>query len=209
MFRFLTGAALHRNPHSNYVPRHSSLTHGSPRNVSKFAGYSADTSDNGYSGSTGNDCAAPGPSGARRLGMSPGGDMKVLSSRFIIGPMIVVVTACGCINMDRTLHYFGKSDLTYYKEVAQQVDYPFEEDPTPSADATDSDEPRTIQNRRKDEIREMSLMEAIHEALKNNRIIRSRGTFLSAGNSIYTNANGTPSTYDPAIQHAFCSWGRT
>jgi outer membrane protein TolC len=132
--------------------------------------------------------------------------MSSLRSWSVIGPLVMAVTFSGCIKMDRTLHYLGDSELYYYKQVAQQVDYPHSTE-QPVTDAVQTQEPRTLQNRRKDKVRDLTLVEAIHTALANNRIIRTNGQFLSPGNSIYTNANNTPSIYDPSIQESGVLFG--
>ncbi|GAB4145580.1 MAG: TolC family protein [Planctomycetaceae bacterium] len=124
----------------------------------------------------------------------------------LILSVLTATAVAGCLKMDRTLHYLGDSDVYYYKQVAQQIDEPYVNE-AQNPDATQTEEPRTVRNRRKDKVRDMTLMEAIHTALANNRVIRTNGQFLSAGNSLYNNPNGTPSIYDPSIQESGVLFG--
>lgn len=132
--------------------------------------------------------------------------MRTLRSTSVVYALLFVISIGGCLKMDRTLHYLGDSELEYYKQVAQEIDEPCV-DESPASNAAETDQPRTLQNRRRDEVRDMSLMEAIHTALANNRIIRSGNSFLSSGNSLYTNANNTSSIYDPSIQESGVLFG--
>ena len=60
--------------------------------------------------------------------------------------------------------------------------------------------PRTISDRSRDEIWDLSLAEAMHLALINNKIARTRGDFLSPGNQLLLSPDGVVSVYDPAIR---------
>jgi len=60
--------------------------------------------------------------------------------------------------------------------------------------------PRTISERSRDEIWNLSLVEAIHLALINNQIARTRNDFLSPGNQLLMGPDGVVSVYDPAIR---------
>lgn len=112
----------------------------------------------------------------------------------------------GCIWGDtKTLHYLGEAELQYYKGVATEVDYAIVDQPTPD-EVKFAEKPRTVLDREKDEIWDMTLAEALHTALANNAVIRS-GTLLSPGNSLLNNPNGTPSIFDPAIQNSGVLFG--
>jgi outer membrane protein TolC len=60
--------------------------------------------------------------------------------------------------------------------------------------------PRTIADRSRDEIWDLSLAEAMHLALINNKIARTRNDFLSPGNQLLLSPDGVISVYDPAIR---------
>jgi outer membrane protein TolC len=56
-------------------------------------------------------------------------------------------------------------------------------------------------------VRDLSLSEAIHLALSNNRIVRTRGDFRTAGTQVFANADNIPSIYDPAIRNSGVLFG--
>jgi outer membrane protein TolC len=62
-------------------------------------------------------------------------------------------------------------------------------------------------DRSKDQVRDLSLSEAIHLALSNNRIVRTRGDFRTAGTQVFANADNIPSIYDPAIRNSGVLFG--
>lgn len=108
---------------------------------------------------------------------------------------------CGCSWLSRpgSQTYFGRRDVGELLET--QVELEDVDDTTgdhPSAAVTGR--PRTIADRSRDEIWNLSLMEAIHLALVNNRIARTRNDFLSPGNAVFFNADNVMSVYDPAIR---------
>lgn len=120
--------------------------------------------------------------------------------------LVTILFVSGCATGAESLTYVGDAELQYYKDNAQQIDYP-DVDSQTAGDAMATDEPRMLGLRKKDEIWNLTLMEAIHKALANNRVIRSNGQFLSPGNGLYTNANQTASVYDPAIQETGVLFG--
>src|SRR6185369_5199922 len=66
---------------------------------------------------------------------------------------------------------------------------------------------RTIRDRAHDEIWDLSLVEAIHLALVNNKIARTRGDFLSLGSNVLNNPDGVGSVFDPAIRESGVLFG--
>ncbi len=60
--------------------------------------------------------------------------------------------------------------------------------------------PRTISERTRDQIWDMTLAEAIQLALINNKIARTRNDFLSPGNQLLLSPDAVGSIYDPAIR---------
>jgi outer membrane protein TolC len=104
----------------------------------------------------------------------------------------------GCSTADRKLTYLGDSELKDYEGVDIEIDHPRVDEPTPESVAI-TQKPRRLGDRSRDEIWDLSLAEAIHLALVNNRVIRMRSDFRTGGSQLYTNANGVPSVYDPAI----------
>ena len=106
----------------------------------------------------------------------------------------------GCsFSPDKKVSYIGTSEPE--EVVASQfyiVDPPEPETDNPGL--AFSVKPRTIADRSRDEIWDLSLAEAIHLALINNKIVRSRNDFLSPGNQLLMSPDGVLSVYDPAIR---------
>jgi outer membrane protein TolC len=121
-------------------------------------------------------------------------------------PVLVAFLLASCRGIDKPLKYFGDSELNYYKDVATQVDFPvLAEECAP--DPLNYEPPRRIRHPRKDDLWDVGLQEAIHLAMSNSHILRTRGQFLSNGNPLLTNSNQIPSVYDPAIQESEVLFG--
>ena len=134
---------------------------------------------------------------------------KKLVSLTLIGAMLP-----GCANTERKITYLGNSELKYYRDRVTEIDYPTPDeqtDPDPSDITREkvglTRSPRKIGDRSKDEIWDLSLAEALHMALVNNKILRVRADFRTAGSAIYTNADGVPSVYDAAIRESGVLFG--
>ncbi|MGQ0637006.1 MAG: TolC family protein [Planctomycetaceae bacterium] len=104
----------------------------------------------------------------------------------------------GCSTADKNLTYIGDSDLQYYDDRDVEIAQP-DYDQCTSDPVSRSRSPRTLVDRSHDEIWDLSLAEALHLALINNRIIRVRGDFRTGAAQLYSNANGVPSVYDVGI----------
>jgi outer membrane protein TolC len=112
----------------------------------------------------------------------------------------------GCAGTDKTLTYLGDKELESYEPSATRIESPNEVDhPVDPLAATSR--PHTIRDRTHDDIWDMSLAEAIHLALVNNRIARTRGDFSSNGSSVLNNPDGIMSVYDPAIRESGVLFG--
>jgi outer membrane protein TolC len=112
----------------------------------------------------------------------------------------------GCMGSDKRLRYLGDADLSYYKDYATAIEYPCVDEPT-SDKVSGAVKPRTIRDRSHDEIWDLSLNEAIHTSLANNKIVRTRSDFLSPGSQIFSNPDGVQSVYDPAIRESGVLFG--
>ncbi len=139
--------------------------------------------------------------------------MGIRCQRLLSYLLIVSMLSSGCLGPNRReLHYIGDAELEYYKDTAQSIDYPNYNCPSPDQ-VLYTDHPRTILDRSKDEIRDITLMEAIHHALAENSIVRRRiprgNQFAGLGFSspVLTNPNGTSTIYDPAIQESGVLFG--
>ena len=119
----------------------------------------------------------------------------------------MVIAALGGCSAAQPLTYLGHSDLQYYKGLATKIDYPNRPDPdTPAAFA--SQEPRRIRHLQKDQLWDLSLSEAIHIALKNNKLIRTREQISLPRNPLINNPDLNPSIYDPAVQETGYLFGQ-
>jgi outer membrane protein TolC len=132
----------------------------------------------------------------QRLRRFSGESQRLL--RCLIVGSLVGTSLLGCAT-DPELKYFGDDkELSYYKTAATTIDYPAVETQT-SPQAQFAQRPRTVTDREKDEIWDISLSDAIQLAIQNNRIIRSR-TATGVPSTIFTAGENVPSTYDSAIQ---------
>lgn len=129
----------------------------------------------------------------RRLGSAS----RRLLQRLAVGS-VLGTSLLGCAT-DPELKYLGSDkELSYYKTAATTIDYPAVDTQT-SPEAAYAKRPRTVFDREKEEIWEISLSEAIQQAIQNNSIIRSR-TASGAPSNILTGGENVPSAYDSAIQ---------
>ena len=128
---------------------------------------------------------------------------KKILSLSLAGAMIPLP---GCTTTEKNLTYIGESQLKDYDPTDLEITSPTVDEPLPDVVAV-TQKPRKLGDRSRDEIWEMPLSEAIHLALTNNRIVRMRGDFRTGGSQLYTNANGVPSIYDPAIQDSGVLFG--
>ena len=134
-------------------------------------------------------------------------------ARRTVAAGLLAALAGGCATTDKEpdVHYLGKASLKYYEDHATEVDYPagVEGDIVPLAN---SDAPRAVTDRRHDDVWDLSLTEALHCTLSNNKVIRSR---ISRGNpaqkglgtSTLTGPDTIVSIYDPAIQESGVLFG--
>ncbi len=116
----------------------------------------------------------------------------------------------GCTGAEKRLSYLGdKGDYEYVTEY-EDTELKIEHSDTASATLDQplvAEQPRKLGDQSKDEIRDISLSEAIHLALVNNRIIRTRGDFRSVQTQVFANADNIPSIYDPGIRNSGVLFG--
>lgn len=123
------------------------------------------------------------------------------------GPLAVLITTIfGCADNPPKLHYLGDAPLQFYKEKATDIEYPAVESHTVGEVMT-TDVPRTVSEPREDQIRDLTLQEAIEIALKNSNIIRSATQLATTNNALLAAPDRTPTIYDPAIQETGVLFG--
>lgn len=118
---------------------------------------------------------------------------------FVLGACLAGQIA-GC-RTPKQIHYFGESDLEYYKQSATQVDFPHVHTETDPAIAF-SDAPPTVRDPSQQEVWDLTLQTALQMAVANNKIIKSRAAFKSPANPLMSNPDRVASTLDPAIQES-------
>ncbi len=127
-----------------------------------------------------------------------------LLQRLTVGS-VLGTTLLGCA-IDPELKYIGSDkELDYYKAAATSIDYPAVDTQT-SPEAAYAKRPRTVFDREKEEVWEISLSQAIQTAIQNNSIIRSR-TAVGAPSAVLSSGDRVPSSYDPAIQETGVLFG--
>ena len=120
--------------------------------------------------------------------------------------VLAAMAMAGCAGPNPKLSYLGDADLQYYKNSVMDVSYPAVCEQTPEQVLV-TDPPRTITDRRKDEIRDLQLAEALHSALANNRIVRTNTPLLTSTSPLLTNPEALSSIWDPAIQETGVLFG--
>ncbi|MGE3315323.1 MAG: TolC family protein [Planctomycetaceae bacterium] len=120
--------------------------------------------------------------------------------------LLVSCGLAGCLESRKELHYLGDAELSHYKQSATEIDYTVVDDPG-AAVVANTNQPHTLYNRQRDEVWDMTLVEAIQLAMTNNKIIRTDQQFLNSGSSLVRSPDFAPSSLDPAIQESGVLFG--
>ncbi|MBC8289202.1 MAG: TolC family protein, partial [Planctomycetes bacterium] len=114
----------------------------------------------------------------------------------------------GCMTSNDELMFYGEPrEIQEYVDQATKIDYSTYDQQSPQSVAA-SQPPRRIRHPRKDEIRDLSLSEALQKALGNAEIIRDNAQFLSSGNRLLAAPDAVSSIYDIAIQESNILFGQ-
>ena len=127
-----------------------------------------------------------------------------LLQRLAIGSLLGTFLL-GCASDPELKYLGGDKELSYYKTAATTIDYPAVDTQT-AHEAAYAKRPRTVLDREKEDIWNLSLSEAIQLAIQNNSIIRSRSN-TGAPSAILSGGDGARSVYDPAIQETGVLFG--
>jgi len=100
----------------------------------------------------------------------------------------------GCRNA-KPVTYLGEADLQYYKDRSVAIEYTNVDQPT-SEEVVNSQKPHTVRDRKHDEIWDLTLMQAVHLAVQNNKMIRTR----SNSQTLLQTPQNAPSVYDTALR---------
>ncbi|WP_010582299.1 TolC family protein [Schlesneria paludicola] len=120
--------------------------------------------------------------------------MRWMRSIRWINALLMCGAIFGCKN-SRPVSYLGEADLQYYKDRSLAIEYSNVDQPT-SEDVVNSQRPHTVRDRGHDEIWEMPLLQAVHLAVQNNKMIRTRGGNLT----LLQTPQNAPSIYDAALR---------
>jgi outer membrane protein TolC len=117
-----------------------------------------------------------------------------------------VFTGCAAVDWgDKIVRYpSDEKPLTEYQDYDTSIEHSDVQQPSPES-VVFSQKPRLLNDRSTDEVWDMPLAEAVHLALRNNKIIRTRNDFLSS--QVFTNADNVNSLYDPAIRESGILFG--
>jgi outer membrane protein TolC len=126
--------------------------------------------------------------------------------RLLVALLCAMGLCSGCRLFDHVLPEPAYDSAGYYLQHAGRISYPSVAQSTPQeAYALD---PRRLRNDREDVVWDLTLMEALSEAMKHSEIIRSSGQFLASGSALLNRPEAVPSSYDPAIQESGVLYGQ-
>ena len=108
---------------------------------------------------------------------------------------------------DELMFYGDPREIQEYVDQATKIDYSTYDQQSPQSVAA-SQPPRRIRHPRKDEIRDLSLSDALQKALGNAEIIRDNAQFLSTSNRLLAAPDAVSSIYDIAIQESNILFGQ-
>ena len=112
--------------------------------------------------------------------------------------LALITPFAGCAP-SRTFYFFEDGDLSHYKGMATDIDFP-DVDSVPLAEVTGAGPPPTLRNMEDYEIWDVSLEEAVQTTLANSKVVRLLRGGVSDG--LLANPDQAPTVYDPAIQQS-------
>ena len=118
-----------------------------------------------------------------------------------INALLISSALVGC-RTAKPVSYLGDAHLQDYKNRTLAIEYPNVDQPT-SEQVVESQRPHTVRDRHNDEVWEMTLMQAVHLAVQNNKLIRTR----ASNATLLQNPAINPSVYDTAIRESGFLYG--
>ena len=97
--------------------------------------------------------------------------------------------------------------VEHYRRIAENVAFPVEGKQEELPESQSMGEGRPLVDPKDEELRAISLREAVQIAIQNNKILRQNAQFLSPQNPILQNPDGVPSVFDPDIQNTGVLFG--
>ena len=120
---------------------------------------------------------------------------------------LCLLLLCGCRELRSHVWLDGdRASHGHYLGQATRIAYPTSD--APVAVEAYAQDPRRLRNETPAQVRDITLMEAIHTTLMNSQVVRNAGQFLSPGNPLLNNPELMPSRFDPAIQDTGVLFGQ-
>lgn len=113
-----------------------------------------------------------------------------------INALLVCSSLVSCRNA-KPVSYLGDAEFTHYRDKMLAIEYPNVDQQT-NEDVVNTQRPHTVRDRVQDEIWELTLMQAVHLAVQNNKMIRTR----AGSAALLANPSNAPSIYDPALRES-------
>lgn len=120
--------------------------------------------------------------------------------------VLASLTSFGCHQTHKEVSFLGDADQDHYRSHATAIEYPDVQTETPEA-IRDSLPPRTLDSQDQCEIREISLIEAIHLGMSNSEVVKAGGQFVTTGSTVVNNSDRVITAFDPAIQESGVLFG--
>ena len=118
-----------------------------------------------------------------------------------INALLMSSALVGCRSA-KPVSYLGDAELQHYKDKTVAIEYPNVDQAT-NEEVVNSQRPHTVRDRHQDEVWEMTLMQAVHLAMQNNKMIRTR----ASNQTLLQQPQNTPSVYDTAIRDSGYLYG--
>ena len=137
---------------------------------------------------------------------------RVTSRRLVSAALCLSILASGCSTTQkvasRDLQWAdGEKPTQWYKDHNTAIEHPLID--TETAEAVQvTEEPRSLQRRVDDEVREMTLDDAILLALQNNKVVETTQLAGVGATFVLSNPDAVRSVYDSAIQETGVLFGR-
>ena len=115
-------------------------------------------------------------------------------------PTLCLCTMFGCAAWTGREPLVTNPLVDEYREYAERESVP-NLNPPKSGPSPQLGSGRPLVHYKPEDLRQISLTEAVDLGIRNNTILRQNAQFLSPSNPIMVNPDGVPSVYDPAIQN--------
>jgi outer membrane protein TolC len=133
--------------------------------------------------------------------------MSTTRSTLVLCLYLVGSALLGCVDLSRSKSSHLVSDLNHYVDIASRI-ITTDDDSEYASEALNTKAPRRIRKPREEELRDLTLNEAIKIGIKNNKIIKTRSDFRARGSALMNNPESVHSIYDSVIQQSGVQGGQ-